>query len=57
MRYLQRAKDFMLVYGNNDDLEVIGYVDSNFGGSVAHMKSMSGYAFKMAGGAILTITH
>ena len=32
MRYLQRTKDFMLVYRRVDNLEVVGYLDSTFGG-------------------------
>ena len=32
MRYLQRTKDFMLVYWRVDNLKVVGYLDSDFGG-------------------------
>ena len=34
MRYLQGTKDYMLMYRRSDDLEVIGYSDSNFAGCV-----------------------
>lgn len=39
MRYLQRTKDFMLVYKKVDHLEVIGYLDSDFAGCPDDMKS------------------
>lgn len=37
---------FMLVYSNCDDLELVGYANSDFAGSVSDMKSTSGYVFK-----------
>nr|CAN72798.1 hypothetical protein VITISV_031251 [Vitis vinifera] len=52
MRYLQRLKDFMLVYRRMDNLEVVGYLDSDFGGCSDDRKSTSGYIFMLAGGAI-----
>ncbi|RVW21791.1 Retrovirus-related Pol polyprotein from transposon TNT 1-94 [Vitis vinifera] len=52
MRYLQRTKDFMLVYRRVDNLEVVGYSDSDFGGCSDDRKSTSGYIFMLAGGAI-----
>ena len=30
MRYLQRTKDYMLAYRKLDQLEIIGYSDSDF---------------------------
>lgn len=42
----------MLIYSISDELEIFGYVDSNFAGSTDEMKSTSGYVFKMAGGVI-----
>ncbi|RVW17199.1 Retrovirus-related Pol polyprotein from transposon TNT 1-94 [Vitis vinifera] len=52
MRYLQRLKDFMLVYRRVYNLEVVGYSDSDFGGCSDDRKSTSGYIFMLAGGAI-----
>ena len=52
MRYLQKIKDFMLIYKKVDNLEVVGYTDSDFGGCLDHLKSISGYIFMLAGGAI-----
>ena len=42
----------MLTYRRSEQLEVIGYTASNFGGCVDSMKSTSGYIFMMAGGAV-----
>jgi len=52
MRYLQGTKDYMLMYRRTDNLEVIGYSDSDFAGCVDSRKSTSGYIFMMAGGAV-----
>ncbi|RVX16189.1 Retrovirus-related Pol polyprotein from transposon TNT 1-94 [Vitis vinifera] len=52
MRYLQRMKDFMLVYRRVDNLKVVGYSDSDFGGCSDDYKSTSGYIFRLDGGAI-----
>ena len=40
------------MYRRTDNLEVIGYSDSNFAGCVDSRKSTSGYIFMMANGAI-----
>ena len=34
LRYLQGTKDYMLMYRQTHDLEVIGYSDSDFAGCV-----------------------
>ena len=52
MRYLQRKKDYMLTYRKLDQLEIIGYSDSDFAGCRDSMKSTSGYIYLLAGGAI-----
>ena len=52
MRYLQETKDYMLMYRRIDNLEVIGYSDSDFAGCVDSRKSTSGYIFIFAGGAV-----
>ena len=52
MRYLQRTKDFILVYRRVDNLEVVGYSNSDFGGCSDDCKSTSRYIFMLAGGAI-----
>jgi len=52
MRYLQGTKDYMLMYKRTDNLDVIGYSDSDFASCIDSRKSTSGYIFLMAGGAV-----
>ncbi|KAL0320291.1 UNVERIFIED_CONTAM: Retrovirus-related Pol polyprotein from transposon TNT 1-94 [Sesamum radiatum] len=42
MRYLQGTKDYMLMYRRTENLEVVGYLDSDFAGCVDSRKSTSG---------------
>nr|KYP31272.1 Retrovirus-related Pol polyprotein from transposon TNT 1-94 [Cajanus cajan] len=51
-RYLQGTKDHMLTYKKSDQLQVIGYSDSDFAGCPDDRKSTSSFVFMMAGGAI-----
>ena len=52
MRYLQGTKDYMLMYRQMDNLDMVGYSDADFAGRVDSCKSKSGYIFIMAGGAV-----
>ncbi|RVW90885.1 Retrovirus-related Pol polyprotein from transposon TNT 1-94 [Vitis vinifera] len=52
MRYLQRTKEYMLTYRRLDQLEFIGYSDSDFAGCQDSRRSTSGYIYLLAGGAI-----
>jgi hypothetical protein len=52
MRYLQGTKDYMLMYKRTDNLDVIGYSDSDFASCIDSRKLTSGYIFLMAGGAV-----
>lgn len=52
MRYLQRTKDFMLVYRKSDDIQIVGYSDSDFAGCPDDRKSTSGHIFMLAGGVV-----
>ena len=52
MRYLQGTKNYMLMYRRTENLEVIGYSDSDFAGYIDSCKSTSGYIFLMASGAV-----
>ena len=52
IRYLQKTKDYKLVYRKGTNLEIVGYCDSDFAGCQDSMKSTSSYIFMMAGGAI-----
>lgn len=42
----------MLAYQMSDQLEIVGYTDSDFAGCKDSMKSTSDYIFMLAGGAI-----
>ncbi|XP_074377824.1 secreted RxLR effector protein 161-like [Apium graveolens] len=52
LRYLKKTKDYMLTYRKSDNLEIIGYLDSDFGGCKDERKSTSGYVYLLDGGAI-----
>ena len=52
MRYLQGTKDYMLMYRQTVNLEVIGYSDLDYAGYIDSRKSTSGYVFMLVGGAI-----
>ena len=52
MRYLQGTKDYMLTFRRSDQLEVIGYSDSDFAGCVDSRKSTFGYLFLLGEWAI-----
>ncbi|XP_073041999.1 secreted RxLR effector protein 161-like [Primulina eburnea] len=52
MRYLQGTKDYMLMFRRTENLEVIGYSDSDYAGCIDSRKSTSGYIFMLAGGAV-----
>ena len=50
MRYLKRAKGYMLTYQKFENLEIIEYSDSDFAGCQDSKCSTSGYIFMLAGG-------
>ena len=52
MRYLQGTKDYMLMYRQTDNLNLVGYSDADFTGCVDSCKSASVYIFIMASGAV-----
>ncbi|XP_050895179.1 secreted RxLR effector protein 161-like [Lathyrus oleraceus] len=52
LRYLKGTKDYMAMYRQTYNLDVIGYSDSDFAGCVDSHKSTSGYIFMMADRAI-----
>ncbi|XP_062021418.1 secreted RxLR effector protein 161-like [Rosa rugosa] len=54
LRYLQKTKDYMLVYRRieDQDLEIIGYTYSDYKGCIDDLKSTSRYIYMLAGGAI-----
>ena len=52
MRYLKGTKDYMLTYKHVNCLEVVGYSDSDFVGCQESRKSILGYVYLLANGAI-----
>ena len=52
MRYLKRTKDYMLIYKDVQDLQLVRYSDSDFAGCQDEKKSTTGHIFKLAGGAV-----
>ncbi|KAG4170339.1 hypothetical protein ERO13_A12G141333v2, partial [Gossypium hirsutum] len=53
LRYLQGIKNYMLTYERSNQLEAIGYSDSNFVGCLDSRKSIFGYLFLLAERAML----
>jgi hypothetical protein len=52
LRYIQDTKSLMLTYERSDDIEIVGYSDSDFASYLDTDRSTSGYVFKLAGEAI-----
>jgi hypothetical protein len=52
LRYIQGTKGLILTYERSDNLEIVGYSDSDFAGCLNTDRSTSGYVFKLACGAI-----
>ena len=52
MRYLRGTKDYMLTFKRSDNLEVIGYTNSDFAGCVDSRKSTFGYVYLLARASI-----
>ena len=52
LRYLQGTKNYVLMYRRTDELEVIGYSDSDFVSYIDSRKSTSGYIFMFADRAV-----
>ncbi|GKV41844.1 hypothetical protein SLEP1_g49325 [Rubroshorea leprosula] len=52
LRYLRKTRDHMLVYRRVENLEVVGFTDTDFAGCTDNRKSTTGYIFMLLGGAI-----
>ena len=52
MSYLQGTKDYMFTYKRSEQLEVVGYSDSDYGGCLDSLKSASRFVFMLTNGAI-----
>ena len=57
LRYLQGTKDYMLTYKRTDNLEIIGYSDSDYAGCKDTRKSTSRYIFMLSNGPISRKSH
>ncbi|MCO5550600.1 hypothetical protein L7F22_065452 [Adiantum nelumboides] len=51
LRYLKATKNMCICYGSQE-LSVMGYRDSSYAGDLDNRRSMLGYVFKMARGAV-----
>ena len=51
VKYLQRTKDTLLLYGMGD-IHVDGYIDSDFQSNINDHKSMSGFVYFLNGDAM-----
>ena len=51
-RYLRGTKDYMIMYRQTNNLDMIGYFDADFAGYVDSRKSIFGYILIMAGGVV-----
>jgi hypothetical protein len=53
LKYLRNTKDMVLVYGGNEEeLNIKGYVDASFDNCPDDSKSQTGYVFMLNGGAV-----
>ncbi|CAH9090786.1 unnamed protein product [Cuscuta epithymum] len=57
LRYLQGTKEYKLTYQRSNNLEVVGYSDSDFAKCKDDRKSTSGYIFLLSGGPISWKSH
>lgn len=52
LRYIKGTLTEGIFYGNNSDVKLVGYTDSDWAGDTETRKSTSGYAFHLGTGAI-----
>ncbi|CAJ2653211.1 unnamed protein product [Trifolium pratense] len=52
LKYLRRTKDSFLIFGNMEELAVVGYTDASFQTDKDDFRSQSGYVFCLNGGAV-----
>jgi hypothetical protein len=52
LRYIAGTKNFGILYTFSDDCKLIGYTDSDWGGSMDDRKSTFGYIFHLGSGAV-----
>lgn len=52
LRYIRSIKDFILTYRQTNKLDVVSYIDVDYGGLMDDKKSIIGGVFIMANGAV-----
>ena len=52
LRYVKGTIDYGIKYANSDQLQLVGFSDSDYGGSIDDMKSTTGYCFSLGSGTI-----
>jgi len=52
LRYIAGTTNYGIWYSNSEDDTLVGYIDSDFSGSIDHRKITSGYAFFLGTGLI-----
>ena len=52
MRYVSGTKDLGIMYSTSENFKLIGYTDSDNGGSIDDRKSTSGYTFHFGTGVV-----
>ncbi|XP_019051687.1 PREDICTED: uncharacterized protein LOC109114070 [Nelumbo nucifera] len=53
LRYVQGTMDYGLKYDRGNEVKLIGFCDSDWGGCADDMKSISGYCFSFGSGVFL----
>ena len=52
LKYLRRTKNLFLIFGESSELQIEGYIDSDFISDLDDKKSTLGYVFACNGGAV-----
>ena len=52
MRYVSGTKDLGIMYSTSENFKLIGYTDSDNGGSIDDRKNTSGYTFHFGTGVV-----
>ena len=52
LRYVNRTKEYDILYAAKNDFKLVSYTNSDWVGSVNDRKSMSGYVFHLGSGAV-----
>ena len=52
LRYISRTTNFGIQYTSNSNFKLVGYIDSDFVGSIDDRKSTFGYVFSFGSGSV-----